>query len=224
MMEAAEAIRTRRSIRAFLPDPVPRATVERLLALAARAPSGSNTQPWRVHVLAGAAKEALSAEILAAHEAGAPEEREYAYYPDPWFEPYLARRRKVGWDLYAALGIGRGETARMRAQHGRNYLFFGAPVGMIVTIDRRLNTGSWIDLGMFLQTLLVAARGEGLDTCPQAAFANHHRIIRRHLPIPPEEIVVCGVALGLADPAAPENALVTDRAPVADFAAFHGWD
>jgi nitroreductase len=223
LVSAAEAITSRRSIRAFLPTPVPQETVAQLLAIASRAPSGSNTQPWRVHVLTGAAREALCAELLAAHEAGVPDEREYAYYPDPWFEPYQARRRKVGWGLYATLGIARGDAARMKAQHGRNFLFFGAPVGLIVTMDRRLNTGSWLDLGMFLQNVMVAARGAGLDTCPQAALATRHTIIRRHLPIPAEEIVVCGMALGHADPTAPENALETERAPVAEFAAFYGF-
>ncbi|WP_367617366.1 nitroreductase [Plastoroseomonas hellenica] len=222
-LSAAEAITSRRSIRAFLPTPVPRETVARLLAIASRAPSGSNTQPWRVHALAGAAREALCADLMAAHEAGTPEEREYAYYPDPWFEPYLARRRKVGWGLYATLGIERGDTVRMKAQQGRNFIFFGAPVGLIVTMDRRLNTGSWIDLGMFLQNIMVAARGEGLDTCPQAALATRHGTVRRHLPIPAEEVVVCGMALGHADPAAPENALETERAPVEAFAGFYGF-
>lgn len=220
---AAEAITSRRAIRAFLPDPVPRETVTRILAIAARAPSGSNIQPWRVHALAGAARAALCAEMMRAHAEDAPPEREYAYYPDPWFEPYLSRRRKVGWDLYATLGIGRADKARIQAQHGRNFIFFGAPVALIVTLDRRLNPGSWLDLGMFIQNILVAARGEGLDTCPQAAIATRHGIVRRHLAIAEEEIVICGIALGTADPDAAENTLRTERAPVDAFATFHGF-
>lgn len=223
-MDVAEAIGGRRSIRAFRDTPVARETVERILTLSARAPSGSNTQPWRAYAMAGAARDALCAEVQAAHLAGDAGDREYLYYPEPWFEPYLARRRQVGWALYGTLGITKGDTARMQAQHGRNFAFFGAPVGLVITIDRRLNPGSWLDLGMFVQNMMLAARGEGLETCPQAAFAPYHQIIRRHLPIMPEEMVVCGMALGEADWDAPENGLVTERAPLADWAQFHGWD
>jgi len=222
-MTAAEAITSRRAIRAFLPAPVPRETVARILTVAARAPSGSNIQPWHVHALAGDPLKALCAEMMAAHEADVPAEREYAYYPDPWFEPYLSRRRKVGWGLYATLGITKNDRDRMKAQQGRNFIFFGAPVGLIVTIDRRLNPGSWLDLGMFVQNILVAARGEGLDTCPQAALATRHTILRRHMPIPAEDIVVCGIALGMADPDAPENTLETTREPVESFCNFQGF-
>lgn len=223
-MTAEEAIASRRSIRAFLPRPVPRATVERILDIAARAPSGTNMQPWRGHALAGAPLRALSAALVAEAMNGAKVASEYKYYPDTFFEPYLSRRRKVGWDLYGLLGIARGETDRMKRQHARNYDFFGAPVGIIFTIDRRLEIGSWLDYGMFLGNLTTAARAMGLDTCPQAAFAPHHRTIRAQLGIPDTEVVVCGMALGHADPAAPENALVTDRAPARDFCAFRGWD
>ena len=221
-MTPAEALESRRSVRAFLPTPVPRATVERILTLAARAPSGTNMQPWNVHVVGGGAKDALCDAVQAAFDAkdhGAPE---WQYYPDPFFEPYLSRRRKIGWDLYGLLGIARGEAAKMHAQHARNFRFFGAPVGMVVTIHRDLKIGSWLDLGIFLGGICTAARGEGLHSCLQAAWAPYHRIIRDHLPIPPEHTVVCGVALGQEDPAAAENALRTDRAPVGDFATFHG--
>lgn len=218
----AEALASRRSVRAFLPTPVPRETVERILSLAARAPSGTNMQPWAVQVVAGAAKDSLCDAVLAAFVAGDPGAPEWQYYPDPFFEPYLSRRRKIGWDLYGLLGIGRGDKARMHAQHGRNFRFFGAPVGMIVTIHRDLKIGSWLDLGIFLGGICTAARGEGLHTCLQAAWAPYHRIIRAHLPIPPEHTVVCGVALGHEDVSAPENALRTERAPVSEFAAFHG--
>ncbi|HYF56437.1 MAG TPA: nitroreductase [Salinarimonas sp.] len=220
--EAVEAaILGRRSVRAFRPDPVDRALVERLLALAARAPSGTNMQPWRAYVVTGAARERLCAALLAAHaDPAGGHESEYRYYPDPFPDPYGARRRKVGLDLYGLLGIGRGEGERMHAQHGRNLAFFGAPVGLIFTIDRRLAIGSWLDYGGFLQSLMIAARAYGLDTCPQAAFAPFHRVIRAHLPISEGEIVVCGMALGYADETAPETRLVTERAPVADFATF----
>ncbi len=217
------AIAARHSVRAYLPTPVPRETIEAILALASRAPSGTNTQPWQVHVLTGAAKQALSRDIRAAHDD--PVERakhteEYDYYPTEWVPPYIDRRRKVGWDLYALLGIGKADKARMHAQHGRNYDFFGAPVGLIFTIDRVLRQGSWLDYGMFLQSLMVAARARGLDTCPQAAFTQFHRIIERHLGLSEAQMVVCGMSLGHADPAAAENTLVTEREPVSRFARF----
>jgi nitroreductase len=217
------AITSRRSVRAFLPDPVPRETIERILEVAARAPSGTNTQPWQVVVLTGEAKSALTQKIVAAYDDPAQRAThtdEYAYYPTEWRSPYIDRRRKVGWDLYGLLGIGKADKAAMHAQHGRNYAFFDAPVGLIFTIDRVLQQGSWLDYGMFLQSVMVAARGRGLDTCPQQAFAQYHRIIEEQLQLPPERMVVCGMSLGWADPAARVNALHTERAPVAEFARF----
>lgn len=223
-LDVREAIAGRRSVRAFRPDPVPRETVAEILALASRAPSGTNMQPWRVHVLAGAAKEALSQAVLAAHDAGAAGGAEYRYYPEKFFEPYLSRRRKVGWDMYGLIGIEKGDKERMHAQHGRNYVFFDAPVGMIFTIDRRLEIGSWLDYGMFLQNVSLAARGFGLETCPQAAFAPHQEVVRGVLQLDEAEVVVCGMALGYEDRDAPINALRTQRAPVAEFADFSGFD
>ncbi len=218
-----EAIASRRSIRAFLPQPVPRGLIEEILAVASRSPSGTNTQPWQVHVLTGAAKESLSRDIRAAYDD--PEERArhtepYAYYPTQWQSPYIDRRRKVGWDLYGLLAIGKADKARMHEQHARNYDFFGAPVGLMFSIDKVMQQGSWLDYGMFLQNVMVAARARGLDTCPQAAFTQFHRIISRHLCLGEDQSVVCGMSLGYADPAAVENALVTDREPVAGFAHF----
>jgi nitroreductase len=217
------AITSRRSIRAFLPTPVPRATVEQILTVASRAPSGTNTQPWQVHVLTGAAKQALSRDILAAHDDPAQRElhtEEYAYYPREWVSPYIDRRRKVGWDLYGLLGIAKTDKARMHAQHGRNYAFFGAPVALMFTIDRVMQQGSWLDYGMFLQSIMVAARARGLDTCPQAAFTPYHRIVAQHLQLGPQQMLVCGMSLGWADPDAVENTLVTEREPVSGFARF----
>ncbi|QTN21360.1 nitroreductase [Rhizobacter sp. AJA081-3] len=219
-----DAITSRHSIRAYLSTPVPRETIEDILHVAARAPSGTNTQPWKVHVLTGAAKQRLSAAIRAAFDD--PEERakhseEYAYYPTQWASPYIDRRRKVGWDLYGLLGIGKTDKARMHEQHGRNYAFFDAPVGLIFTIDRVMQQGSWLDYGMFLQNIMVAARARGLDTCPQAAFTQFHRIIEAQLGLADDEMVVCGMSLGHADPAAIENTLITEREPVQGFTRFH---
>ncbi|CAN5405891.1 nitroreductase [soil metagenome] len=217
------AITTRRSLRAFLPTPVPRATIEEILAVAARAPSGTNTQPWKVYVLTGEAKTGLSRKVRAAHDDPATLatlSEEYAYYPTDWKSPFIDRRRKVGWDLYGLLEIGKTDKARMHAQHGRNYDFFDAPVGLMFTIDRVMRQGSWLDYGMFLQSIMVAARGRGLDTCPQAAFLQFHSIIMAHIGAPENEQLVCGMSLGFADPEAVENTLVTEREPVSGFAHF----
>jgi nitroreductase len=218
-----EAITSRRSMRAFLPDPVAREDIDAILDVAARAPSGTNTQPWKVTVLTGQSKAALSDAILAAHgdpAVSAQHSEEYAYYPRQWVSPYIDRRRKVGWDLYALLGLTREDKAGMAAQHGRNYRFFDAPVGLIFTIDRLMEQGSWLDYGMFLQNIMIAARGRGLHTCPQAAFTQYHKIIAEQLALPPGEMVVCGMALGFADLSKIENTLVTAREPVSGFARY----
>ena len=217
------AITTRQSIRAFLPTPVPRDTIAEILSIAARAPSGTNTQPWKVAVLTGAAKIRLSAAIVQVYddsELRRQHTEEYAYYPTQWVEPYLGRRRKIGWDLYGLLGIGKTDKDRMHAQHGRNYTFFDAPVGMIFTIDRIMEQGSWLDYGMFLENIMIAARARGLDTCPQAAFTQFHRVIKEQLKLPDNEMVVCGMSLGYADTSRVENTLQTEREPIAGFARF----
>ncbi len=216
----AAAIGRRRSVRGFVPRAVPEATLRQVLALASRAPSMTNTQPWKLRVLTGAARQRLVTALQAAHAAGAHSQAEYDYYPSEWVSPYLERRREIGWALYGLLGIAKGDRVAAHRQHARNYDFFGAPVGLIVTIDRVLGRGSWLDLGMFLQNVMIAARGAGLDTCPQAAFAFYADIIRAELAIPTSEVVVCGMALGYADPDEPANRLETPRAPVEAFATF----
>lgn len=215
-----DAIRSRRAIRAFLPDPIPRETVRLILDTAARAPSGSNIQPWQVVVVTGGALRQLGDELAGLSLSGEAGEVEYAYYPRTWREPYLARRRKVGWALYASLGIERGQTGRMAAQHARNFRFFDAPVGLFLTLDRDMEQGSWLDLGMFAQNVMIAARGLGLDTCPQVAFCAYHRVIAARLAIPADRQVVMAMALGRADPDAPENRFETEREPVEQFSRF----
>lgn len=212
----------RHSIRAFLPTPIAREEIEDILRVASNAPSGNNIQPWRVHVLTGATLHTLIERVCSAFDAAdGSHTPEYHYYPTEFFEPYLARRRKCGSDLYGVLGIARGEKARMRAQMRKNFEFFGAPVGLMFTIDRRLAQGSWLDYGMFLQNVMLAATARGLATCAQAAWIDYHRIIAELLALPENEQVVAGIALGHADPAAPENALLTGRVPVAEFVSFH---
>ncbi|MBN3834866.1 nitroreductase [Burkholderia sp. Ac-20344] len=220
------ALTSRRAIRAFLPTPVPRDTLEAILEAASRAPSGTNIQPWRVYVATGATRDALTA----AHDDPARDEKyvaEYDYYPREWVSPYIDRRRKVGWDLYGLLNIGRDEKARMHAQHARNFRFFDAPVALFFTLDRVMIRGclpaeracEWPKSAAG-QGVSSAARARGLDTCPQAAFVPFHRIVTEHLGIPANEQLVCGMSLGHADPGAIENRLVTERAPVAEFTRF----
>lgn len=218
------AIVTRRSIRAFLPTPVPREQIDEILRVASAAASGVNTQPWRVHVVTGAAKQRLSDAIAGIHddpERSAQLQEPYDYYPQAWTSPFVDRRRKVGWDLYGLLGIAKGDKERMHAQHGRNYSFFGAPVGLFFTLNRVMRTGSFLDYGMFLQSVMVAARARGLDTCPQVAFTKFHRVIGEQLGIGDDELLVCGMSLGVADPGCIENSLVTEREPVERFTTYH---
>lgn len=218
------ALVTRRATRAFLPTPVPRADVEAILEVARYCASGVNTQPWHVHVVMGAAKERLSEAIMRIHDdpsLAARLDEPYDYYPQEWIPPYIDRRRKVGWELYGLLGIQKSDKERMHAQHGRNYRFFGAPVGLMFTIDRGMGRGSLIDYGMFLQSIMVAARARGLDTCPQAAFTTFHRVISEELAIPEQQMFVCGMSLGYTDPSRIENSLVTDRELVGNFTTFH---
>ena len=217
--DVLQLVRSRRSIRAFQPRPVPRDILREILDCAARAPSGSNIQPWQVIVLSGNPLERFR-DALSAHAAEVPAAPEYHYYPQKWREPYLARRRTVGWQLYGSLGIERGQHDRMTAQRLRNFRFFDAPVGLIFTMDRDLEIGSWIDLGLFLQNILIAARAFGLDSCLQAAFADHPQKISELLYIPPGRQVICGMALGYADALAPENGFVTERAPLDHFVRF----
>jgi len=221
-MTFAETLQSRRSIRAFLPTPVPRETVLELLDLAATAPSGVNTQPWQVHVLTGASLSKLSERLLGEYENPTFEHQgEYDYYPAQWFEPYLSRRRATGLGLYRLLQIDKTDTARMREQWARNYRFFDAPVGLIFTLHRQLGQGSLIDYGGFLQTLMLAARARGLDTCVQAAFCEYHPLIRQELGIADDAMIVCGMSLGYADPAAPENRFNPGREAAASFTRFH---
>jgi nitroreductase len=218
-----EALTTRRSVRGFLPDPVPLETLRHILEVSARAPSGTNIQPWFVWAVAGEAKDKLCQAVIDAREAGE-EEHEYAYYPREWREPYRARRRKLGWDLYGLVGVEKGDKEGMYRQHTRNFELFDAPVGLFFTMERHLELGSWLDFGMFLQAIMVAARGQGLDTCPQAAWVGYHKAIRKELDIPDDHAFVCGMALGYADNSLPENTLVSEREPVDNFTKFFGFE
>ena len=212
------AITSRRAVRAFLPIPVDPALLRHLLEVAAQAPSGTNMQPWRVRVIGPQARSRLEPALLAALDSpDLPAAEEYRYYPESFREPYQSRRRKVGWDLYGLLGVQKGDVAGMKRQTAANLRFFDAPVALMVTIDRDLEIGSWLDLGMFVQSILIAAQGHGLNSCPQAIFARFHPVVRRELAIPDGEIIVCGIAIGHADPDAPANRLIPEREPVEAF-------
>lgn len=214
-------IRSRRSVRAFLPTPVPRAVVAELLELARTAPSNSNTQPWFVHVLAGEPRQRLCEALRRSHEANALPAS--AHFPAELPADCAARQADFGARYYAALGIDRADAAARERQSGRNFDFFDAPVGLIFTIDRCLTRHSWADFGMFVQTLMIAARARGLDTCPQVSFVRHEPVIASMLALPPGRTVVCGMSLGYADPGAPVNRLGMPRAPVDEFAVFRGF-
>lgn len=220
-----DALTSRQSVRTYTDEPVSKADLHHLLDVARYAPSGTNTQPWKVYAVAGAVKDAMSAAIVAEYEAnGERSTREYEYYPTDWFEPFLGRRRACGWGLYGSMGITRADKDLMKEQRGRNYVFFGAPTGLLFTINRRLNVGSWMDLGMFMQNVMTAARGRGLHTCAQASFANYPEIVRAHVAIPDDEMLVCGMAVGYGDMSTPENIWRTEREPVEAFATFTGFD
>ncbi len=219
-LDVRTAVTGRKSVRGFKPDAVPLALVRRILDDAARAASGTNTQPWRVHIALGAAKERLSAAVTAAAQAG-PQQDEYRYSPAELPEPYLSRRRKVGFDLYGIAGIARGDMEGRKRQSLKNYTFFGAPVGLFFTMDRCMELGSWLDIGMFMQNVMVVARGYGLETCPQAAWIYYGPVVHKALGIPDAEIILSGMALGFADWNDPLNRLETERAPSTEFAVVH---
>ena len=219
-----QAIQTRQSMRAFLPQAVPRDTLTHLLELAARAPSGTNTQPWKVYVLQGASRDALVEKVCSAGDAiranpalAADYKEAYDYYPEKWVSPFIDRRRENGWGLYGLLGITKGDKDAMHAQQQRNFRFFDAPVGLMFTLDRVMGRGSLVDYGMFMQNLMVAARGHGLHTCPQAAWNGFAKIILPHIGASDNEMLVCGMSLGYADETARVNTFRTPRVPASDF-------
>jgi nitroreductase len=218
-----EVIAGRLSCREFSDSPVSRSTVEQILRVARFAPSGANIQPWHVYVLAGTAKAEVSAALLHAFETEPSEHvSEYQYYASEFPEPYLGRRQQFGRLFYDSLGIAQSDTAARSRQTAKNFAFFGAPVGLIVTIDRRLAMGSWLDLGMFIQNVMLAAVGRGLQSCPQETFAKYHRILRSRLSIPAEQMVACGISMG--HPRERGRARLMPRADLEAFASFKGFE
>jgi len=224
-MDVLDAILQRKSIRAFKPDPVPRETLEKILEISQRAPSGTNTQPWHVYLCVGDIKQAITGDVLELARLGqAKGYEEYDYYPATWKDVHRDRRRGVGWSLYGLLGIVKGDREGAARQMARNFKFFDAPVGLFVTTDAYLARGNWADAGMYIQTIMLAAKGFGLDTCPQAAWISYQEPLFRHLGIPDDQVLISGMSIGYADPDAIENTLVSDREPVENVASYRGFD
>ncbi len=219
-MDVITALQSRKSVRAYLDKPVTRQQMEKILDAARHAPSGANTQPWRVIVLGGAAKDRLAARLETAFRNGDKGKPDYRYYPDQWFEPYQARRRACGQQLYTALHIERQDRQRRTDQWAANYRAFDAPLMLLFFLDRKLAGGSYMDYGMFLQSLMLAALAEGLASCPQAALAEYPDLVRDELDVEADQLLVCGMALGYEDPDAPVNRYRTPREAVAGFTTF----
>jgi nitroreductase len=224
-----QAMDSRMSARAFKQQAVSKDIISDILHMASRAPSGTNTQPWKVYVLQGESRNSLVTKVCAAHdeirahpEKAADYREAYDYYPEKWVSPYIDRRRENGWSLYGLLGIGKADKDKMHAQHQRNYKFFDAPVGLMFTLDKVMGRGSLVDYGMFLQSVMLAARAHGLHTCPQAAWNGFATIILPHIGAGPDEMLVCGMALGYADDQDIVNTFRTPRETVASFTHWLG--
>lgn len=219
-MPAYYAIVGRRSIRRFLPNVVPDSILRQILAAASRAASGTNMQPWLIHMVSGETVDRLSSAVRAESENGEPS-LEYAYLPEKIKEPYLSRRRKIGFDLYDRYGIDRNDIAARKEAMLRNYDFFGAKNGIFFTVDREMSLGSWLDCGMFMQNVMILARAFGLETCPQQAWCDYGAVVHRELQIPDDHILLSGMSIGYPDPVAPENHLESTRADVDEFTTWH---
>ncbi len=225
-MHVDDAIQNRRSVRAFKSDPVPRPLLDEIMEVARQAPSGTNVQPWHVHVVMGDMRDRL-VQAVAAYREETRETRPHDSFSEfprasKRKEPYTTRMRTLGKAMYGLLEIPKGDAEANWRQWGRNYEFFDAPVGLIFTIDKDLEYTSWVDIGIMLQTIMLAAKARGLDTCAQGAWNNFWTVTKPLLNIPDTEYVVCGMSLGYADETQPVNSLVAEREPVSEFVTFHG--
>ncbi|MFK4048864.1 nitroreductase [Acinetobacter venetianus] len=222
-----DAITSRHSVRAFLDTPVDVQTIKDILAVSSRAPSGTNTQPWKVYVVTGQKRAEMIDRVCAAQielhqkpELADQYKETFAYYPETWISPFIDRRRENGWGLYGLLNIQKGEKEKMAAQQLRNFQLFDAPVALYFTVNKAMGIGSKMDISMMIQNVMVAAKARGLDTCPQAAWNHFHPIVLDVLNAPDDEELVCTVALGYADPDHIVNTFITPRLPVEDFTVF----
>ncbi|HMM13132.1 MAG TPA: nitroreductase [Parvibaculum sp.] len=223
-MHIDDALTARKSVRAFRPDPVPLSLVTEILEIASRAPSGTNIQPWKVHVVAGETRRRLEAEVLAHRETQPADDGAEFPRTSKRKEPYITRMRTLGKEMYSLLGIPKGDKEANWRQWGRNYQFFDAPVGLLFTLDKDLDAMSFIDIGILMQSIMLAAKARGLDTCAQGAWNNYWSVTRRVLGVPEDEYIICGMSLGYADESAAVNTLVSEREPLSDFVTFHGFD
>jgi nitroreductase len=214
------AVFGRKSIRQFLNRPVDETLVYEILDAAARAPSGQNMQPWLVHYVTGETRNQLCEAVIVAASAGQRSD-DYDYFPKEIREPYIARRRKVGFDLFAIYGIARDDFEGRKRALLRNFQFFDAPVGLFFTMERDWGLGAWIDIGNVMTNVMVLARAVGLETCPQQAWAEYGAPVREILAIPESHVIVSGMALGYADENAPVNQLITERVPAREFVTRH---
>ena len=221
--EIDQIIRSRRSIRAFTSQAVDNELLKNILETASYAPSGTNTQPWKVYVVTGETKDKICNAVIEVIENTRknPELAEqyqetFRYYPTEWVSPYIDRRRQNGWALYGLLGIQKGDKDKMHAQHLRNYRFFDAPVGLFFTLNKVLGDGAKLDTAMFMQNIMLSAKSHGLDTCAQAAWNKYHRIV---LPLlgADDEILISAMALGYADQDNVVNTLMPPRAGIDEF-------
>jgi len=222
-----DAITSRHSVRAFLDTPVDVQTIKDILAVSSRAPSGTNTQPWKVYVVTGQKRAEMIDRVCAAQielhqkpELADQYKETFAYYPETWISPFIDRRRENGWGLYGLLNIQKGEKEKMAAQQLRNFQLFDAPVALYFTVNKAMGIGSKMDISMMIQNVMVAAKARGLDTCPQAAWNHFHPIVLDVLNAPSDEELVCTIALGYADPDHIVNTFITPRLPVEDFTVF----
>lgn len=221
-MHIHDAVTSRHSIRAFLAKPVSGETIRRVVEMAARAPSGGNLQPWHIDVLAGEPLDALKVTMQAHLQSGAPPAWEYDVYPKQLASPWRDRRFQVGEDMYARLGIPRDDKPARLRWFARNYAFFGAPMGLFCSVDRSMGAPQWADLGMYLQTLMLLLRAEGLDSCPQECWAAYPDVVGRALELPASRMLFSGMSIGYRDPAHPVNELIVTRAPLDEWARFRG--
>jgi nitroreductase len=223
-MNVYEAISSRRSVRDFLSTPVPAETIRRVLSAAARAPSGGNLQPWHIDVLAGEELERFK-RVMRERLAQSPESAEpteYDIYPKQLVAPYRDRRFKIGEDMYVRIGIPREDKEARRRWFARNYQFFGAPMALFCSVDRRMGPPQWSDLGMFLQSVMLLLRAEGLDSCPQECWSLYPKTVGDFIGLPGERMLFIGMSIGHRNPDSAVNQLVTERAPLEEFARFHG--
>jgi nitroreductase len=220
-MNLSEAVEARRSVRAFLPKPVPLPLLRSAIERAARAPSGGNLQPWRLHVIAGDAMARFRQVMAERFKRAEPDPIEYDIYPPNLHEPYRTQRYRVGEMLYATLGIAREDKQGRLQQFARNWDFFGAPSGVFCFVDRRMGPPQWSDLGMYLQTLMLLLLEQGVSTCPQEAWSVYGKTVSEFVHAPQELMLFCGVAVGYEDTAAPVNTLRSERSPLETYAVFH---